>query len=207
MSIHTSNLTWSNGKVSHEDRCDLLKQKGLIVWLTGISGAGKSSIAVEVEHLLLGMGFLVYRLDGDNIRHGLCSDLGFSTEDRNENIRRIAEIACLFKDAGLITLVSFISPCASMRKYARSKVDSASFLEVYVKADLETCMQRDPKGLYQKAKNGQLNNFTGITSTYEEPAEPELTLDTTLLNLEDSSQMLVHQILKLITPDKQEDEN
>ncbi len=152
----------------------MLKQKGLVVWFTGLSGSGKSTIAVELEKMLNEAGKAVYRLDGDNIRCGINSDLGFTDEDRNENIRRISEIAALFQDAGMITLVSFISPFRKMRQFAREKAGEGNFLEVYVNTDLETCMGRDPKGLYKK----KISHFTGKDSAYEEPLDPEIILDT-----------------------------
>lgn len=170
----SENVIWHPNKVSREDRAKVLGQKGLVVWFTGLSGSGKSTIAVEVEKMLNEAGKAVYLLDGDNIRHGINSDLGFSDEDRNENIRRISEIAALFQDAGIITLVSFISPFRHMREFARERAGAGNFLEVYVNTDLETCMQRDPKGLYQK----RIQNFTGKDSSYEEPLSPELILDT-----------------------------
>jgi adenylylsulfate kinase len=189
-----ANLVWHEGKVAYEERCRVLNQCGLVVWFTGLSGSGKSTIAVEVEKNLVLQKRAVYRLDGDNIRHGLNSDLGFSEEDRNENIRRVAEVAALFKDAGMITLVSFISPYRRMREFAREKVGKDSFLEVYVKADLETCMLRDPKGFYKKAGSGEIINFTGVSDRYEEPDTPELELNTSKLSVEEST----HQVLEII---------
>lgn len=168
------NIVWHDGKVSPEDRANLLGQKGMVIWFTGLSGSGKSTIAVEVEKMLMESGHATYRLDGDNIRHGINSDLGFSDEDRNENIRRIGEIAALFADAGLVTLVSFISPFQKMREFARSRVQEGQFIEVYVSTDFETCCERDPKGLYKK----DIKNFTGKDSTYEVPQNPELVIDT-----------------------------
>lgn len=168
------NIVWHHNKVSHEDRCAVLGQQGVIVWFTGLSGSGKSTIAVELEKMLNEAGKAVYLLDGDNIRCGINSDLGFSDEDRNENIRRISEIAALFQDAGVITLVSFISPFRAMRQFAREKVDAGKFIEVYVNTDIETCMERDPKGLYKK----QIKNFTGKDSVYEAPVNPEIVVDT-----------------------------
>ena len=168
------NIVWHPNKVSLEDRCRVLGQKGLVVWFTGLSGSGKSTIAVELEKMLNEAGRAVYLLDGDNIRCGINSDLGFSDEDRNENIRRISEIAALFRDAGIITLVSFISPFRKMREFAREKAGEGNFIEVYVSTDFETCRKRDPKGLYQK----DIKNFTGKDSSYEEPLNPEIVLDT-----------------------------
>lgn len=169
------NIIWHSGKVSYEDRCQVLGQKGVVVWFTGLSGSGKSTVAVELEKMLNEDGRAVYLLDGDNIRCGINSDLGFSDEDRNENIRRISEIAALFQDAGIITLVSFISPFRAMRQFAREKAGEGNFIEVYVNTDFETCMKRDPKGLYKK----QIENFTGKDSSYEAPLHPEIILDTT----------------------------
>lgn len=168
------NIIWHDGKVSYEDRCAVLKQRGLVVWFTGLSGSGKSTVAVELEKMLNDAGKAVYLLDGDNIRCGINSDLGFSDEDRNENIRRISEIAALFQDAGMVTLVSFISPFRKMRQFAREKAGEGNFIEVYVNTDFETCMERDPKGLYKK----KIDHFTGKDSSYEEPLNPEIVLDT-----------------------------
>jgi adenylylsulfate kinase len=180
------NIAWRNGKVTYEDRCYILGQEGLVVWFTGISGAGKSTIAVEVERELVKLSKCVYRLDGDDIRHGICSDLDFTEADRNENIRRIAETAALLKDAGLIVLVSCISPYKRMREFAREKVGTENFIEVYVKADVETCIKRDPKGLYDKALRGEIRNFTGLSSQYEEPLKPDLIIDTINLSIKES---------------------
>ena len=168
------NVVWQQNKVSYEERCQILGQRGKVIWFTGLSGSGKSTIAIELEKMLNEEGKAVYLLDGDNIRCGLNSDLGFSDEDRNENIRRISEIAALFQDAGIITLVSFISPFRQMRRKARERVGEGNFVEVYVNTDLETCMERDPKGLYKK----DIKNFTGKDSGYEEPENPEIVLDT-----------------------------
>lgn len=170
----SENIRWHFSKVSQEQRKEVLGQKGLVVWFTGLSGSGKSTIAVELEKKLMDQGYKAYLLDGDNVRHGLNSDLGFSDQDRNENIRRIGEVAALFADAGMITLVSFISPFRKMREFARSCVEDGSFLEVYISTDFETCRARDPKGLYKK----DIKNFTGKDSSYEEPLQPELILDT-----------------------------
>lgn len=193
---NTNNLVWSVGKVSFENKCEILKQKGIVIWFTGISGSGKSTIAIEVENELMKLGKLAYRLDGDNIRHGLCSDLGFSEEDRNENIRRIAEVSALFRDAGLITLVAFISPYKKMREYAKERIGKGYFFEVYVKADLDICVKRDPKGLYEKAVRGEIQNFTGISSPYEEPHNPDLILDTGKMSVCDCTEKVLQLILK-----------
>lgn len=187
----SKNVVWHGGTVSYQDRCQLLGQQGRVVWFTGLSGSGKSTIAVEVEKQLMAAGRLVYRLDGDNVRHGLNGDLGFSIADRDENIRRIAEVAALFADAGVITLVSFISPFRKMRQLARQKAGKDRFVEVYVYADIDTCASRDPKGLYQKARKGEINNFTGISSPYEEPLKPELVLDTTAYDVSTCAQQVL----------------
>lgn len=187
-------IVWHEGNATYEGRCRMLGQTGLVVWFTGLSGAGKSTIAVAVERRLYEMGRLVYRLDGDNIRHGLNADLGFAAADRDENIRRTTEVAALFKDAGLITLVSFIAPYRRMRELARKKAGAAGFIEVYVKADLETCEKRDPKGLYQKARRGEIPVFTGISDPYEEPLNPELILDTDRLTVEQARDAVLEQI-------------
>ncbi len=172
----------------------MLDQSGLVVWFTGLSASGKSTIAVEVEKQLNQRGLATYRLDGDNVRHGLNSDLGFSPEDRKENIRRIAEVAALFKEAAVITLASFISPYQESRDFARQRAGDDNFIEVYVKADVETCAQRDPKGLYEKAKQGEIENFTGVSAPYEEPEDPELVIDTVELSLEESVEKVVEEI-------------
>lgn len=188
------NITWHKGKVIFEDRCENLGQNGQVIWFTGLSASGKSTIAVELEKALVEYGRAVYRLDGDNVRHGLNNDLGFSPEDRNENIRRIAEVAALFKDAGIITLSSFISPYQEARDFARERAGDKYFKEVYIKADVETCAKRDPKGLYEKAMNGEIENFTGVSAPYEEPENPDLVLDTRELSVEES----VEEVLEMI---------
>lgn len=167
------NLVWQEQKVTYEDRCRVMGHKGGVFWLTGLSGSGKSTVAVECERRLNELGYKVYLLDGDNIRHGINADLGFSDADRTENIRRITHIAKLFGDSGMITLVSFITPFAEMRARARDIIGS-QFHEIYVKASFETCAARDPKGLYQKS----IQNFTGKGSRYEAPEHPDLLLDT-----------------------------
>lgn len=188
------NITWEEGKVQFEDRCENLDQEGMVIWFTGLSASGKSTISIELEKALVEYGKAVYRLDGDNVRHGLNNDLGFSPEDRNENIRRIAEVAALFKDAGMITLSSFISPYQEARDFARERAGEDHFKEIYVKADVETCARRDPKGLYEQAINGEIDNFTGISAPYEEPENPDLVLDTRKLSVEEC----VEQVLELI---------
>jgi adenylylsulfate kinase len=193
--MKNEHITFHRGKVSRNDRFSVLGQKGVAVWMTGLSASGKSTIAVETEKILIGMGKAVYRIDGDNLRHGLNSDLGFSEKDRFENIRRAAEVCALFVDAGLIVLASFISPLASMRSLARVKTGD-SFIEVYVKADVETCYKRDPKGLYKKARAGEIPDFTGVTAPYEVPRSPDLVLDTERYSIEECVRILVDKILQ-----------
>jgi len=179
------------------------RQSGLVVWLTGLSGSGKTTIAIEVEKRLLVQQLPVYRLDGDVLRQGLNADLGFSPADRKENIRRAAEVARLFQDAGLILLASFISPQRSMRAFARSLVPEGALIEVYVQASLETCIQRDPKGNYQRALAGKIQNYTGIDQEYEEPLNPELLLNTEQLPISACADRVMDEIDKRITILKQ----
>ena len=169
-----NNLFYQNGKVSYEERCRLMGQQGLVVWFTGLSGAGKSTIAVETERLLYEQGVKTILLDGNNIRLGINSDLGFSDDDRNENIRRVAEIAKLFCGTGIVTLVSLITPFTETREKAKRLIGRGQFIEVYVKASLEVCRERDPKGLYGK----NIESFTGVDSVYEPPVNPDITIDT-----------------------------
>jgi adenylylsulfate kinase len=173
-----TNVVWHAHNVTREDRTRLLRQKPCILWFTGLSGSGKSTLANALEGELHRAGHNSYLLDGDNVRHGLNKDLGFSDNDRIENIRRIGEVAKLFVDSGLIVLTAFISPFRADRRMVRDLVESGEFIEVYVRAPLEVCEGRDPKGLYAKARKGEIKHFTGIDSPYEEPEAPELTLDT-----------------------------
>ncbi len=179
-----TNITWHHGHVDRQDRNRLLGQRGATIWFTGLPSSGKSTIAFTLEHALVESGHLSYVLDGDNIRHGLNKNLGFTPEDRNENIRRIGEVAKLFADCGVLTCTSFISPYRADRDQARKLHEAAGlpFIEVYVKTPIELCEQRDPKGLYKKARAGQLAEFTGVSAPYEEPLKPELVLDTTELD-------------------------
>jgi adenylylsulfate kinase len=179
--VKATNITWHEGHVNRDERTKLLKQKGATLWFTGLSGSGKSTIAFTLEHALVQQGHLAYVLDGDNIRHGLNKNLGFSAADREENIRRIGEVAKLFADAGVITMTSFISPYRKDRDLVRALHVEAGlpFIEVYLNTPIATCEQRDPKGLYKKARAGQLKGFTGIDDPYEEPLHPELMLDAT----------------------------
>lgn len=187
------NIFSQDGKVSYEDRCAVLGQKGLVVWFTGLSGSGKTTIACEVEKRLNDIGRAVYLLDGDRLRNGINSDLGFSEDDRDENIRRVAEIAAMFREAGLIVLCAFISPFTAMREFARTKAGAGNFLEVYVQADIETCAQRDPKGLYKKG----VAEFTGVTSPYEVPENPGLVVDTTVMTVEECTLTVFKKIMEM----------
>ncbi len=176
--IKSTNITWVKGEVTREARERRNKHKGGVVWLTGLSGAGKSTIATELERELFQMGLHTYVLDGDNVRHGLSANLGFSPEDRTENIRRVAEVAKLFADAGVLVVTAFISPYRDDRRLARSIMKEGDFVEVYVNAPVEVCEQRDPKGLYKKARAGQIKHFTGVSAPYEAPESPELVIHT-----------------------------
>jgi adenylylsulfate kinase len=173
-----TNITWHGGHIGRPEREGLLGQRGATIWLTGLSGSGKSTIAVAVEAELVKRGKLAYVLDGDNVRHGLNKNLGFSPADRTENIRRIAEVAKLFTDCGVLAFTSFISPYRADRAAARALFAPGDFIEVYVAADVSTCEGRDPKGLYKQARAGKIPDFTGISAPYEEPEAPELVLDT-----------------------------
>jgi bifunctional enzyme CysN/CysC len=174
----SQHIVKSDSLVSPEMRSQLLKQKGSTIWLTGLSGSGKSTVAKELERQLMEQGHLCYILDGDNVRHGLNRDLGFSMEDRKENIRRIAEVAALMNEAGLIVITSFISPYLSDRSDARDVIGAERMVEVFVDTPLEVCEQRDPKGLYKKARSGEIAQFTGISDPYEPPVNPEITIST-----------------------------
>lgn len=185
------NLTWHYSRVKSADREALLRQRGCVVWLTGLSGSGKSTIACALEEKLIGDGHLTFVLDGDNVRHGLNSDLGFSADDREENIRRIGEVAALLAHAGVITLVAFISPYAKGRLAARRAAGEGRFFEVHLDAPLQECEKRDPKGLYKKARAGELCEFTGLDAPYERPEKPELVLETEELTPPEAVEKLV----------------
>ena len=182
--------------MSRADKEELLHQKGLMVWFTGLSGSGKSTIAIALERELHKRGLLCRILDGDNIRSGINNNLGFSAADRVENIRRIAEVGKLFVDTGVITLAAFISPNNGIRKMAASIIGEDDFMEVYVSTPIEECERRDVKGLYAKARKGEIANFTGISAPFEAPEHPALSLDTSVLTLEES----VNQLLEIILP-------
>lgn len=191
----STNVTWHKGQISRSDREKQARHKGAVLWFTGLSGSGKSTLANAVESALYERGCRTYVLDGDNIRHGLNKNLGFSDDDRQENIRRIGEVAKLFCDAGLITLTAFISPFRSDRDAVR-ELNGDRFIEVFVNTPIEICEQRDPKGLYQKARAGDIPDFTGITSPYEEPENPEIDVHTADLSLKDSAQQILDYLLK-----------
>lgn len=189
--MKATNIVWSGEYVKAEDFERRNKHAGCVVWFTGLSASGKSTIARELEWMMFEAGLNVFVLDGDNIRHGLNQDLGFSPQDREENIRRIGEVAKLFRHAGFIVLTAFISPYRKDRDRVRSILDNGRFLEVYIKADLQTCKERDPKGLYRKAIEGKIADFTGISAPYEEPLKPELVLDTDVFAVHDSAQKIL----------------
>ena len=197
MSHLSTNITWHSGMVHRADRETLLNQKGTTIWFTGLSASGKSTIACLVEQQLHARKRLCYRLDGDNIRHGLNRNLGFSAEDRAENIRRIGEVARLFVDTGVIVLASFVSPYRTDRDQVRNSLAAGEFIEVYVKVSIETAAKRDPKGLYQKALAGQIKGFTGIDDPYEEPLQPEILIDTENVSAEEAAKNVVAYLEKI----------
>jgi adenylylsulfate kinase len=182
----STNVTWHHGQVTRAEREKLLEQRGVTVWLTGLSGSGKSTLAVAAERALVSRGRLAYVLDGDNVRHGLNKNLGFGPADRTENIRRIGEVAKLFCDAGLIVFTSFISPYRADRDAVRTLMPPGDFVEVFVDASVETCEGRDVKGLYKRARAGEIPEFTGISAPYEPPLYPELVLDTNRQSVDES---------------------
>ncbi len=193
-----TNVHWHDGKVSHQERQELLGQRGVTLWFTGLSGSGKSTVAVALEKALIERGKLAYRLDGDNIRMGINKNLGFTAEDRTENIRRIGEISKLFVDSGLIVLSSFISPYAADRQQVRTIHEESDFpfIEIFVDCTLAEAEKRDPKGLYKKARAGEIKGFTGIDDPYEVPANPEIHLHTDQTTLEEEVDFLVAELVK-----------
>jgi adenylylsulfate kinase len=191
-------ITWHDGYVSRQDRNRLNNHKSGLVWFTGLPASGKSTIAHLVEKELFNRGIRTYVLDGDNVRHGLNSNLGFSREDRKENLRRIVELSKLMVDAGLIVLAAFISPYKEDREYIKSRFNNNLFLEIYVKCSITECEKRDPKGNYRKAKEGIIKNYTGISAPYEEPENPDILIDTERFDLESS----VHKVLDLLDKKK-----
>jgi len=181
-----NNTTPHEGKVKRKQRWKLNKHKSALVWLTGLPGSGKSTISHELEYRLFQRRTNTYVLDGDNVRQGLCKDLGFSAEDRRENLRRVGEAARLFLDAGILTIAAFASPYRADRFMVRRMFEPGDFIEVYLKCDLKVCEARDPKGLYKKARSGEIKNFTGVSDPYELPENPEIVLDTDRLSIEES---------------------
>ncbi|OUO55811.1 adenylyl-sulfate kinase [Parabacteroides sp. An277] len=182
--------------MTRTDKEELLRQRGLMIWFTGLSGSGKSTVAIALERELHRQGFLCRILDGDNIRTGINNNLGFSAADRVENIRRIAEVGKLFVDTGIITLAAFISPSNEMRQMAASIIGEQDFVEVYINTPIETCEARDVKGLYAKARRGEIRDFTGVSAPFEAPEHPALSLDTSVLSLEES----VNRLMEIILP-------
>ncbi len=189
-------LTWHPSKITSQERYALNGHKSCVIWLTGLSGSGKSTIAVELERQFIKKGIHSYVLDGDNVRLGLNSDLGFSPEDRKEHIRRVGEVAKLFMDAGIVVISAFISPYADDREMVRQMMNSGEFVEVYVKCSVEECERRDPKGLYKKARLGQILQFTGVSAPYEAPLSPELIMDTEQMTLDGSVEKILNYLQK-----------
>ena len=195
MDIKATNIVWHNTSVKREDREKMLKQKGILLWFTGLSGSGKSTVAVMLEQRLHDKGKLTYLLDGDNVRHGLNKDLGFSSTDRIENIRRISEISKLFVDAGIITIATFISPFLEEREKVKRLLGD-DFKEIYVECPLEICESRDPKGIYKKARQGTIKDFTGIDSPYEKPLNPDITIHTDENSLQECTSQIINYLYK-----------
>ncbi|WP_203247745.1 adenylyl-sulfate kinase [Sporosarcina beigongshangi] len=194
--LASTNIVWHESEVTKENRQEQKGHKSAILWFTGLSGSGKSTISVALETALFAQGLHTYRLDGDNVRYGLNNNLGFSPEDRTENIRRIGEVSKLMVDAGLFTLTAFISPYLADRDQVRKLVEVDEFIEIYVKASLETCEQRDPKGLYKKARLGEITGFTGIDAPYEEPTQAEIIIDSNELSIEASVEVIIAYLKK-----------
>jgi adenylylsulfate kinase len=187
-----------NKIISKEKKEKLLNQKGKVFWLTGLSGSGKTTIALQLEKELFKLGFVVQILDGDNIRAGINNNLSFSENDRNENIRRIAEVSKLFLNCGIITINCFVSPTIIMRQSAKKIIGKENYYEIFINADLETCEKRDVKGLYKKARNGEIKNFTGIDSKYEKPINPSLVIKTAQLSIDQSIEIILKNVLPQI---------
>lgn len=190
------NIVWHDHKISRAERSVNKKQKPCLMWFTGLSGSGKSTIANALDVALHKRGYHTFLLDGDNVRHGLCKDLGFSNDDREENIRRVGEVCKLFADAGLIVISAFISPFTSDRRMVRKLFPAGEFIEVFMDTPLETCERRDPKGLYKKARSGEIKQFTGIDSPYEVPSHPEIRLDTSRFSVNECVESLIAYLLE-----------
>tara|TARA_B100001996_G_scaffold115837_1_gene87685 strand:+ start:1005 stop:1637 length:633 start_codon:yes stop_codon:yes gene_type:complete len=195
--LNSRNIVWHQSSVDRNARANQKGHRSAILWFTGLSGSGKSTLANAVNAALFGKGLATYVLDGDNIRHGLCKDLGFSDKDRQENIRRIGEVSKLFLDAGVIVLTAFVSPFIADRQRARELVKENDFIEIYCSADLKICEDRDTKGLYAKARKGDIKEFTGISSPYEKPLDPELTIDTGSGNIEECVEEILNKLVQL----------
>ncbi|MBX6423676.1 adenylyl-sulfate kinase [Thermosulfurimonas sp. F29] len=193
--MKSPNVIWHPRLVTREDRERLNKHRSGVIWFTGLPASGKSTIAHFLEKELHDRGIRAYVLDGDNIRYGLCGDLGFSREDRRENLRRIAEVCRLMMDAGLLVLAAFVSPYREDRRYVRERVGDGAFFEVYVKCSPETCEKRDPKGLYRKAREGKIHEFTGVNAPYEEPENPDLVLNTE----EEDLETCIRKVLQMLS--------
>ncbi|WP_288354226.1 adenylyl-sulfate kinase [uncultured Marinobacter sp.] len=191
----SENIVWHHQKVTRADRASIKNQSPCLLWFTGLSGSGKSTIANALDVALFERGYHTFLLDGDNVRHGLNRDLGFSDEDRVENIRRIGEVSKLFTDAGVIVLSAFISPFSSDRRLVRNLFPAGEFIEVFMDTPLQTCEERDPKGLYEKARAGKIKHFTGIDSPYEAPERPEVRLDTSQMSVDDCVNSLISYLL------------
>ncbi|UXU84098.1 adenylyl-sulfate kinase [Mammaliicoccus sciuri] len=187
----STNITWHDSEVTKAQRQERNGHKSVVIWFTGLSGSGKSTISVALEKALFEQNITSYRLDGDNIRHGLNQNLGFSPEDRKENIRRIGEVGKLMVDAGVVTMTAFISPYEEDRNTVRDILEDGEFIEVFTKCSLDECESRDPKGLYKKARSGEIKEFTGINAPYEEPSNPEIVIDTENESVEQSVEKIV----------------
>ncbi len=192
----SSNVVWHQSEVTKESRNNLNNQRSAILWFTGLSGSGKSTVANALEQRLHELSFRTYILDGDNVRHGLNGDLSFSDDDRKENIRRIGEVSKLFVDAGVMVLTSFISPFIQDRQSVRNIVNETEFIEIYVKCPLEVCEQRDVKGLYKRARKGEIKHFTGIDSAYEEPENADIVIDTSVMSIDESVNTIINYMIK-----------
>lgn len=191
-----NHVVWHDVNITRKDRNSLNGHKSGLIWFTGLSASGKSTIAHSVEKKLYDIGYRTYVLDGDNVRHGINSNLGFSREDRKENLRRIAELSKLFVDAGILVLAAFISPYSEDRKYIMSRFQDDNYLEIYVKCSIQECENRDPKGQYKKARKGIIKNYTGISAPYEEPEDPDLVIDTEILDIKTSVQKIIELLEK-----------
>lgn len=191
-----NNIVWHDHKITRAERSANKNQKPCLLWFTGLSGSGKSTIANALDVALHERGYHTFLLDGDNVRHGLCSDLGFSDDDRVENIRRVGEVCKLFADAGLIVMSAFISPFTSERRMVRKLFPAGEFIEVFMDTPMDTCEKRDPKGLYKKARAGEIKHFTGIDSPYEVPAHPEIRLDTSRNTVDECVNSLIDYLLE-----------